>query len=111
MTRNVKNAWKEKKLGQNADLLDLEMIDYITDAKNAIKYVQRHQKKLLNIFRFYINFVRATLIFFLLLGKGYYPYEDTDSWEKFEETIIPPKEAFYSELNLEGISDAECAHV
>ena len=69
MTRNVKNAWKEKKLGQNADLLDLEMIDYITDAKNAIKYVQRHQKKLLNIFRFYINFVRATLIFFFVTRK------------------------------------------
>ena len=46
MTRNVKNAWKEKKLGQNVDLLDLEMIDYVTDAKNAIKHVQRRQKKL-----------------------------------------------------------------
>ena len=49
--------------------------------------------------------------FFLLLGKGYYPYEDADSWEKFDETTIPPKEAFYSELNLEGISNADYAHV
>ena len=24
-----------------------------------------------------------------------------DSWKKFEETTIPPKEAFYSELNLD----------
>ena len=39
-----------------------------------------------------------------MLGKGYYPYEDGDSWEKLDETIIPPKEAFYSKLNLEGIS-------
>ena len=69
MTRNVKNAWKEKKLGQNVDLLDLEMIDYVTDAKNAIKHVQRRQKKLLNIFRFYINFVRATLIIFFVTRK------------------------------------------
>ena len=30
-----------------------------------------------------------------------------DSCEKIEETTIPPKEAFYSELNLEGISDAD----
>ena len=29
-----------------------------------------------------------------------------DNWEKFDETTIPPKDAFYSELNLEGISDA-----
>ena len=49
--------------------------------------------------------------FFLLLGKGYYPYEDADSWEKFHETTIPPKEAFYSGRNLEGIRDADYAHV
>ena len=33
-----------------------------------------------------------------------------DSWEKIDETKIPPKEAFYSKLNLEGISDADYAH-
>ena len=48
--------------------------------------------------------------FTLLLRKGLYPYEDMDNWEKFDETTIPPKEAFYSKLNLEGISDADYAH-
>ena len=33
-----------------------------------------------------------------------------DNWEKFNETTVPPKEAFYSKLNLEGISDADYAH-
>ena len=33
-----------------------------------------------------------------------------DSWEKFDETTLPPKEDFYSELNLEGISDEDYAH-
>ena len=47
--------------------------------------------------------------FFLLLGKGFYPYEDMDSWEKVDETSIPPKETFYSKLNLENITDY--AHV
>ena len=28
-----------------------------------------------------------------------------DSWEKFDETRLPPKEAFYSNLNLEDISN------
>ena len=28
-----------------------------------------------------------------------------DSWEKFNETSIPPKEAYYSKLNEEDISD------
>ena len=48
--------------------------------------------------------------FILLLRKGAYPYEDMDNWETFDETTIPPKEAFYSNLNEEGISDAEYAH-
>ena len=30
-----------------------------------------------------------------------------DSWEKFIETSIPDKEAFYSKLNLEGIADKD----
>ena len=33
-----------------------------------------------------------------------------DSWEKFDETSLPDKEAFYSELNLEGISDEDYAY-
>ena len=32
-----------------------------------------------------------------------------DSWEKFDETILPPKEAFYSIFNLEDISDEDYA--
>ena len=43
--------------------------------------------------------------------KGVYPYEYLDSWEKFDETSIPPKEPYYSELNEEGITDADCAHI
>ena len=49
--------------------------------------------------------------FFLLLRKGVYPYESIRSLEKFDEPSIPPKEAYYSELNEEGISDADYAHV
>ena len=49
--------------------------------------------------------------FDLLLRKGVYHYEYMDSWEKFDETSVSPKEAHYSELNEEGISDADSAHV
>ena len=50
--------------------------------------------------------------FVLLLRKGVYPYEDMDNWRKFDETILlPPKEAFHSNLNLENISDEDYAHV
>ena len=49
--------------------------------------------------------------FLLLQRKGVYPYEYMYSWEKFNETLRPPKEAYYSKLNEEGISDANYAHV
>ena len=43
----------------------------------------------------------------LLLSKGAYPYEYMTSWEKFNETKLPPKEAFYSNLNDSHINDRE----
>ena len=46
----------------------------------------------------------------MLLRKGVYPYEYMDSWERFNETSLPPKESFYSELNLEDISDKDYLH-
>ena len=33
-----------------------------------------------------------------------------DSWEKFNENPLPPKEAFYSNLNLQDISDEDYIH-
>ena len=48
--------------------------------------------------------------FVLLLRKDVYPCEDMDSWGKFKETSFPDKKAFYSELNLEAITDEEYAH-
>ena len=47
-------------------------------------------------------------MFFLLLRKG---YEYIDGGERFDENIIPPKEAFYSKLNLENITDKGYEHV
>ena len=49
--------------------------------------------------------------FFLLLRKGIYPYEYIDSQKKLNENTIPPKEAFYSKLNLENITDKDYEHV
>ena len=48
--------------------------------------------------------------FVLLLRKGVYPYEYIDSWERFNETSLPPKKDFYSELTLENITDKDYNH-
>ena len=46
----------------------------------------------------------------LLTRKGIYPYDYMDTPEKLKETELPLKEAFYSKLNHEGISDEEYTH-
>ena len=48
--------------------------------------------------------------FALLLRKGVYPYEYMDSQERFDETSLPDKKAFYSELYLEGITHKDYTH-
>ena len=48
--------------------------------------------------------------FVLLLRKGVYPYEYMDNWERFNETSLPNKESFYSNLNMENIDDIDYRH-
>ena len=43
----------------------------------------------------------------LLLRKGVYSYEYMDSWERFNETSLPDKQAFNSNLNMEDITDVD----
>ena len=48
--------------------------------------------------------------FVSLLRKGVYPYEYIDSWKKFNETALPNKKAFYSNLFLEDVTDEDYLH-
>ena len=45
-----------------------------------------------------------------LLRKGIYPYEYMHSWKRFDETLLPNKEKFYSSLNMEEITDVDYRH-
>lgn len=46
----------------------------------------------------------------LVLRKGVFPYDYVDSINKFEETSLPPKEAFYNRLENQHIEDEDYAH-
>ena len=46
----------------------------------------------------------------MLLRKGICPDEYMDSWEKFNETALPPKKILQN-LSLEDVSDEDYAHV
>ena len=46
----------------------------------------------------------------MLLRKVIYQYEYIVSWERFDKISLPDKEAFYSSLNMEGITSVDYRH-
>ena len=46
----------------------------------------------------------------LLTRKGVYPYEYINSWDRFNETQLPPISAFHSNLNMSSISEKDYEH-
>ena len=75
-------------------------------------YEKNFNKELIERFANTYEFCNGDLNkFILLLRKGVYPYEYVDSWQRFDETSLPDKEAFYSNLNMEDITDVDYMHV
>ena len=71
------------------------------------KLDEKLKKRFKNTFKFSDNDINK---FILLLRKRVYPYEYMDDWEKLKETTLPEKEEFYSNLNMEDITDADYMH-
>ena len=46
----------------------------------------------------------------ILKQKGFYPYEYMNTEEKFNNTKLPPREAFYSNLSGRGITEKDYKH-
>ena len=94
------------------NFLNLKITDCIYKCKECGKRCTKLKNEVIKNFPIMHQFCNGDLNkYFLLIRKSVYPYEDMDSWKKIDETAIPPKEALYSELNEEGISDADHAHV
>ena len=47
----------------------------------------------------------------MLERKGVHLCEYMDEWEKFNETSLPEKEDFCSNINMDDITDADYMHV
>jgi len=56
------------------------------------------------------NFYPEESQFILLKRKGVYFYDHVVSVDQLEEKSLPPKEAFYSKLNAEDITDQDYEH-
>ena len=75
--------------------------------KGQLKPINGLIKKFSNTYEFCNGDINE---FVLFLRKGVYPYEYMDSWKRFAETSLPDKKAFYSEMNLEDITDENYVH-
>ena len=74
-------------------------------------YKEKFNKDLIKKFKNTYSFCNDDLNkFVLLLRKSVYPYEYMDSWGKFNETSLPSKEDFYSNLNMEDVDDIDYRH-
>ena len=72
------------------------------------RYKKKFNKELIKRFASTYSFCNNDLNkFILLLRKDVYPYEYMDDWERFNETSLPSKESFYSNLNMEDIDDID----
>ena len=75
------------------------------------KYGKKFNKELIKRFPNTYEFCNKNLNkFILLLRKGVYSYEYIDNWGKFDETSLPNKGSFYSNLNMENIDDIDYRH-
>ena len=111
MIKNVKNVWK-KKIRLNCEFTGFKNGRLNYRCKECKKSYTKLANESIKNFPTLYKFCNGDLDkFFLLLRKGIYTYQYMDSWERFDENTIPPKVAFYSELNLGGISDADYEHV
>ena len=97
------------KNGEEKDkLIELRFIDsfkFMSSSLDSLtKNLVRGGKKLFG-FEDY-----SELQYDLLTRKGVYPYEYINSWDQFNETQLPPKDAFYINLNMSSISEEDYQH-
>ena len=110
----TEDIYGDKCVDCKSDLSYMKVIDeaLIFRCFNCKKnYKKEINKELIKRFASTYKFCNNDLNkFVMLLKKGVYPYEYMDGWDKFNETSIPSKESFYSNLMMENISETDYRH-
>ena len=101
---------REKNCKSECEFQDLKnnKLSYSKECrKKQLKPINKLIKNFPSTYKFCSNGIHK---FIFLLKKGVYPYEYMDSWERFIETTLPNRKAFYSKLYLEDITDDDNRH-
>ena len=86
-------------------MIKYKCLSFNKDYSNKLD--EKLKKRFKNTVKFSDNDIKK---FILLLRKGVYPDEYMNEWKKFNETTLPENEQFYSNLNMEDITDANYMH-
>ena len=86
---------------------ELRFIDSLRFMSASLKKLSSNLKndQFLNLKKYYSGIQLR-----LLLRKGVYPYDYVNSMKIVDETSLPPKDAFYSKLTGEGITEEDVQH-
>ena len=95
----------DKEGNEKEKLIELRFIDSFKFMSSSLDSLTKNLGKQLFGFEDY-----SELQYDLLTRKGIYRYEYMSSWDCFEETQLPPIEAFYSKLNISSISNDDYQH-
>ena len=103
ITKNVKSC---------LEYISIENNELIVKCINCNKNYKLHfDKDLINRFTSTYEFCdKDTNKFISLLRKEVDPYEYMDSWKRSDERLLPNKEDFDSDLNMEVMTDVDYRH-
>ena len=108
-SKNIKvGVYKDKKTGEFKDkTFKIRFIDSFKFMGSSLEALVNNLPKdaFKNLDRYYTP-KEAELI----KRKGFYPYEYMNTEERFNETKLPPKEAFYSRLSGKDITKGDYKH-
>lgn len=91
--------------GTNVSLRFLDSFRFMASSLEKLaSYLTDHQKVIVQ------KYFKNNDHFKLVTRKGVFPYDYLDSWEKLNETCLPPRESFFNKLNNEGISQTDYDH-
>ena len=92
--------------------MKVEDLQLVFKCLNSNKnYNKDFNKELINRFSSTYKFCDGDINkFILLLRKGVYPYGYMNSWEIFDDKLLPNKEDFYSSLDMEDVTDIDYRH-
>ena len=96
------------------DIYYLRFIDSVQFLKASLDTLVKNLSKACDDFELFKHTRQHTYCdtknYKLLCAKGIFPYEWFTNVAKLDETSLPSKDAFFSELNDEGITDEEYTH-